>query len=260
MPEFVRIDRQPDLGVATLRLDRPKLNALNLTLLREIADAAGELARDETVRAVVLYGGERAFSAGADIKEMATRDFPAAAAVAGEPQDAFTAVARLPKPVIAAITGVALGGGCELALAADFRFATADARLAQPEISLGIIPGFGGTQRLPRLVGPAVAKDLIYSGRFVPAEEARRIGLVDKVVDGDVYQAALDAAARYAQGAALALRAAKQSIDTGLETDIDSGLLLERHAFQSLFATQDAQGALRSFAEHGPGKAVFTGR
>jgi len=213
VPEFVRIDRQPDLGVATLRLDRPKLNALNLTLLREIADAA--------------------------------------VAVAGEPQDAFTAVARLPKPVIAAITGVALGGGCELALAADFRFATADARLAQPEISLGIIPGFGGTQRLPRLVGPAVAKDLIYSGRFVPAEEAERIGLVDQVVDG---------AARYAQGAALALRAAKQAIDTGLETDIDSGLLLERHAFQSLFATRDAQGALKSFAEHGPGKAVFTGR
>jgi enoyl-CoA hydratase/carnithine racemase len=176
-------------------------------------------------------------------------------------QAAFTAVAKIPKPVVAAVSGYALGGGLELALCADFRVAGAGARLGQPEMLLGVIPGAGGTQRLPRLIGPARAKDIIYTGRFVPAAEAREIGLVDKVVpDADVYQAARDLVARYATGPALALRAAKQAIDDGLDADLGTGLEIERLHFAGLFATEDQRAGMRSFIENGPGKATFTGR
>jgi enoyl-CoA hydratase len=170
-------------------------------------------------------------------------------------------VAKIPKPVVAAVSGYALGGGLELALCADFRVAGAGARLGQPEMLLGVIPGAGGTQRLPRLIGPARAKDIIYTGRFVPAAEAREIGLVDKVVpDADVYQAARDLVARYATGPALALRAAKQAIDDGLDADLGTGLEIERLHFAGLFATEDQRAGMRSFIENGPGKATFTGR
>jgi len=170
-------------------------------------------------------------------------------------------VAKIPKPVVAAVNGYALGGGLELALCADFRVAGESARLGQPEILLGIIPGAGGTQRLPRLIGPARAKDIIYTGRFVPAPEALEIGLVDRVVpDAETYQAARGLVARYATGPALALRAAKQAIDDGLETDLDTGLEIERLHFTGLFATEDQRAGMRSFIENGPGKATFTGR
>jgi enoyl-CoA hydratase/carnithine racemase len=176
-------------------------------------------------------------------------------------QDAFTAVARIPKPVVAAITGYALGGGLELALCADFRVAGESARVGQPEILLGVIPGAGGTQRLPRLVGPARAKDIVYTGRFVTAPEALAIGLVDKVVpDAEVYQAAREMVNRYAGGPAVALRAAKQAIDEGLDVDLDSGLEIERLNFAGLFATEDQRTGMRSFVENGPGKATFAGR
>jgi enoyl-CoA hydratase/carnithine racemase len=176
----------------------------------------------------------------------------------GALQDSFTAIARIPKPVIAAVTGFALGGGCELALCADLRVAATDARFGQPEIKLGLIPGAGGTQRLSRLVGPARAKDLIFTGRMVDAEEALRIGLVNRVVaPEDVYPTALSWAAELAAGPAFALRAAKEAIDRGLETDLVTGLEIERAQFAALFATPDRSTGMQSFIDHGPGKAVF---
>jgi enoyl-CoA hydratase len=163
--------------------------------------------------------------------------------------------------VIAAVTGYALGGGCEVALTADFRFAAEDAKFGQPEILLGIIPGAGGTQRLPRLVGPSKAKEMIYSGRFYGAAECKAMGLVDEVHPAaEVYERACAAAAGYAKGPGLALRAAKQVIDGGLEAGIDAGLLLERQAFYSLFATDDTAEGMASFVAHGPGKATFRNR
>ncbi|HEX8133476.1 MAG TPA: enoyl-CoA hydratase-related protein, partial [Actinomycetes bacterium] len=190
-----------------------------------------------------------------------TADAQTARKWAARGQGMAARIEHLASPVIAAVNGYALGGGCELALTADFRFAAEDARLGQPEILLGIIPGAGGTQRLPRLVGPAKAKEMIYSGRFYGAAECQAIGLVDEVHPaGELYAKAAEAAARYARGPTLALRAAKQAIDNGLDVGIDAGLLLERHAFQTLFATEDAAEGMASFVEQGPGKAAFRGR
>ncbi len=261
MAEFVRIEVDEGTRVGTIRLDRPPVNALNAQVQDELRAAALAVGTDDRIGAVVLWGGAKVFAAGADIKELQGRTFAQVAARAGALQAAFGELARIPKVVIAAVTGYALGGGCELAMTADFRFAAEDATFGQPEILLGIIPGAGGTQRLPRLVGPARAKELIYSGRFVSAAEGRAIGLVDEVHPaGEVYAKAYEAAARYARGPALALRAAKQAIDGGLDVGIDAGLLLERHAFQSLFATEDAAEGMASFVRQGPGKAAFKGR
>jgi len=259
MGEFVRVER--DGAIATIRLDRPPMNALTALGQDELAAAAADVAADPAIRAVVIYGGGKVFAAGVDVKEMAGAGYPGMAADSRRLQAAFTTVAKVPKPVVAAVNGYALGGGLELALCADFRVAGESARLGQPEILLGIIPGAGGTQRLPRLIGPARAKDIIYTGRFVPAPEALEIGLVDRVVpDAETYEAARDLVARYATGPALALRAAKQAIDDGLETDLDTGLEIERLHFSGLFATEDQRAGMRSFIENGPGKATFTGR
>jgi enoyl-CoA hydratase/carnithine racemase len=261
MAEFVRVDVDDTARVATIRLDRPPVNALNEQVQNELHEAARATGGDDRVGAVVLWGGPKVFAAGADIKEMQGRTFAEISSHAGDLQAAFTALARIPKVVIAAVNGYALGGGCELALTADLRFAASDAQLGQPEILLGIIPGAGGTQRLPRLIGPSRAKQLIYSGRFCKADEALSIGLVDEVhPPEEVYDKACEAAARYAKGPGLALRAAKQAIDGGLDAGIDVGLLLERHGFQSLFATEDAAEGMASFVERGPGKASFKGR
>ena len=208
---------------------------------------------------MILYGGEKVFAGGADIAEMAEADYAAMAAWSGRLQAALSRVASIGKPVVAAITGYALGGGLELALAADFRVAGENARLGQPEILLGIIPGAGGTQRLPRLVGPAKAKDLIFTGRMVKAAEAHAIGLVDLVApDESVYQAALDLVRRYATGPALALRAAKQAIDYGLGVDLATGLEIERVQFAALFSTEDQRVGMRNFLEKT--QPTFTGR
>jgi enoyl-CoA hydratase/carnithine racemase len=250
-----------DRGVATIRLDRPPMNALNGQLQVEIAAAAARVAADESIRAVILYGGQKVFAAGADINEMAEASYGRMLADTARLQAAFTAVAQIPKPVVAAVTGYALGGGLELALCADFRVVGQGARVGQPEILLGIIPGGGGTQRLPRLIGPARAKDLVFTGRFVGADEALAIGLVDQVVpDADVYDAARALVERYARGPALALRAAKQAIDEGLGLDLATGLEIERLQFAGLFATEDQKTGMRSFIENGPGKATFAGR
>ncbi|WP_329057218.1 enoyl-CoA hydratase-related protein [Streptomyces sp. NBC_01453] len=245
-------------GVGTIRLDRPPMNALDIATQDRIKELAEEASRRDDVRAVVVRGSDKAFAAGADIKEMQAMDHAAMIVRSRALQDSFTAVARIPKPVVAAVTGYALGGGCELALCADFRIAADDARLGQPEILLGLIPGAGGTQRLARLVGPSKAKDLIFTGRHVKAVEALAIGLVDRVVPAaEVYEQAHAWAAKLAQGPALALRAAKESIDVGLETDIDTGLAVERNWFAGLFATEDRERGMRSFVEEGPGKAKF---
>ncbi len=261
MGEFVCLEVDEASRVGTIRLDRPPVNALNAQVQDELREAAGEAGLDERVGAVVLWGGEKVFAAGADIKEMNGRSFADISARAADLQAAFTALARIPKVVIAAVNGYALGGGCEVALTADFRFAAEDATFGQPEILLGIIPGAGGTQRLPRLVGRSKAKEMVYSGRFYGAAECKAIGLVDEVYPaGEVYERACEAAAGYAKGPGLGLGAAKQVIDAGLEAGIDAGLLLERQAFYSLFATEDAAEGMASFVANGPGKATFRNR
>ncbi|MCW2892751.1 MAG: enoyl-CoA hydratase [Actinomycetia bacterium] len=258
MGEFVRVEVADQ--IATIRLDRPKMNALSFHVQAEIAAAAAQVSGDSAIRAVILYGGERVFAAGADIKEMASLGAAEMSKRAAALQAALNDVADIPKPVVAAITGYALGGGLELALCADFRVLGESAKVGQPEILLGVIPGAGGTQRLPRLIGPARAKDLIFTGRHMAAAEALAIGLADQVVpDAEVYQAAKDLVAQYAAGPALALRAAKQAVNKGLEVDLATGLEIERLHFASLFATQDQKSGMRSFLEDGPGKAVFEG-
>ena len=245
-------------GVGIIRLDRPPMNALDTETQDGLRTLAEETTRREDVRAVVVYGGEKVFAAGADIKEMQGMDHAAMVVRSRALQESFTAVARIPKPVVAAVTGYALGGGCELALCADFRIAADNAKLGQPEILLGLIPGAGGTQRLARLIGPSKAKDLIFTGRMVRADEALALGLVDRLVPAaEVYTEAHAWAARLAQGPAIALRAAKEAIDTGLETDIETGLAVERTWFAGLFATEDRERGMRSFVEEGPGKAKF---
>jgi enoyl-CoA hydratase/carnithine racemase len=257
--EFVRFEVEGAVG--TIRLDRPKMNALDAQMQEEIRACALEASARTDVRAVVLYGGERVFAAGADIKEMKDMSYVDMLTRAGALQDCFAAVARIPKPVIAAITGFALGGGCELSMCADFRVVADNAKLGQPEILLGIIPGAGGTQRLTRLVGRSKAKDLIYSGRFVGAAEALAIGLADVVVPAEqVYPTAVEMASAYAEGPAVALAMAKKAIDEGSEMDLDAGLRLESTLFAGLFATEDRTLGMTSFVENGPGKARFVGR
>ncbi|MCP2259898.1 short chain enoyl-CoA hydratase (EC 4.2.1.17) [Streptoalloteichus tenebrarius] len=259
MGEFVRLE--VDEGIGTIRLDRPPMNALNTQVQEEIRACAHEAGSRDDVRAVIVYGGEKVFAAGADIKEMAEMSYADMAARAHALSSSFTAVAEIPKPTVAAITGYALGGGFELALCCDRRIAGDNAKVGQPEILLGIIPGAGGTQRLARLVGPSRAKDIVYTGRFVGAEEALRIGMVDEVVAPDeVYSAARSWAGQFVNGPARALAAAKAAIDGGLETDLGNGLRLESHLFAALFATEDQKTGMRSFVENGPGKAKFVGR
>lgn len=254
--ELTRVEL--DGPVATLRLDRPKVNALNLAMQREILTAAHWLAQASEVRAVVIYGGERMFAAGADIKEMAAMSYADMAEASHLLQRSFAAVSAIPVPVIAAVTGYALGGGCELALCADLRVVGHGAQFGQPEVLLGVIPGLGGTQRLPRLIGPSRAKDLIFTGRYVGAAEALALGLADRVVPDDQVFAEASALARsLAAGASQALAAAKRAIDHGLQVDIVSGCEVERLEFSGLFATADRTVGMASFLAEGPGKAVF---
>ena len=280
MGALVRLE--VDEGIGTIRLDRPPMNALDIAMQEEIRAAAAEATERSDVAAVVLYGGEKVFAAGADIKEMIDMSYADMEVRSRGLTSAFDAVARIPKPVVAAVNGYALGGGCELALTADRRIAAATATLGQPEIKLGIIPGAGGTQRLARLVGPSRAKDLIFTGRMVGAGEALAIGLVDEVVEvgpaadagagsgadpGAVeppapelaaYARARAWAAQFVAGPAQALRAAKAAIDRGLDVDLATGLEIERQSFAALFATEDRAIGMRAFvAKASPD---FTGR
>jgi enoyl-CoA hydratase/carnithine racemase len=256
--EFVRLETAN--GIGTIRLDRPPMNALNGQVQEEIAAAAEQATADEAVRAVVVYGGEKVFAAGADIKQMLQLSHADMVERAATITNTIGSVARIPKPVVAAINGYALGGGCELALSCDWRIAAADAKLGQPEILLGVIPGAGGTQRLARLVGPARAKDLVLTGRIIDAAEALAIGLVDKVVPAgeSVYDAAVAMVSRFVDGPAQALRAAKAAIDEGLDLPLDAALALESRLFADLFATQDRTEGMAAFVEKR--KPNFTGR
>jgi enoyl-CoA hydratase/carnithine racemase len=254
--DFVRLETGD--GIGTIRLERPPMNALNTQVQEELREAAHAAAGDPSIRAVVVYGGEKVFAAGADITEFTTTTYQQMSVRAGELSSAFDAVAKIPKPVVAAVTGYALGGGCELALACDWRVVAADAKMGQPEIKLGLIPGAGGTQRLARLVGPARAKDLVFSGRMVDADEALRIGLADRVVPAaDVFATAVELVRPYTNGPALALRAAKLAIDGGLGMDLASGLVWESQLFAGLFATADRVEGTTAFLEKR--KPKFTG-
>jgi enoyl-CoA hydratase/carnithine racemase len=253
---FISVERRPD-GVAVIRLDRPKANALSIEVLRQLETAAGNLAEDPP-GAVVVWGGQRIFAAGADIAEFGG---PGEARTIGRQfRAAFDAVAAIPRATIAAVTGFALGGGCELAMACDLRVVADTAKFGQPEILLGIIPGAGGSQRLARLVGASRAKNIILTGRQVDATEALRIGLADRVVPADqVLATALELAGGLAAGAVVAQGLAKQAIDAGLDGPLASGLDLEADLFVEVFGTTDARVGVASFLEKGPGKAKFTG-
>ncbi len=263
--ELVVLERRDD-GVAVVTLNRPKRNALSTAVLHRLQEVVDDLV-GELPGAVVLWGGARQFSVGADIKELSQPGMPAP--VAGALHDVTGALAALPCVTIAAITGVALGGGLELALACDLRVASADARLGQPEILLGIIPGGGGTQRLARLIGTARAKDMVLTGRQVDAPEALRLGLVDRVVADAgrgasagalALDLALELAAPLARGPRRAQALAKQAIDQGMALSLADGLRNEMLLFCSVFETDDAKVGLDSFLELGPGRAQFTGR
>jgi enoyl-CoA hydratase/carnithine racemase len=253
---FVHVERRPD-GVALVRLDRPKANALSVDVLGQIYSAASAL-HDDPPGAVVLWGGRRIFAAGAEIAELAD---DGAGTVGAGFHRALAALASVPRATIAAINGYALGGGLELALACDFRVCAEDSRLGLPEVLLGLLPGGGGTQRLPRLIGSSRAKDLIMTGRQVPAAEALAIGLVNRVAAPDeVLEAALEWAATLARGPLVAHGLAKGAIDGGLDGTLAAGLAAELEAFTAVGRTEDAARGIASFAEHGPGKATFVGR
>ena len=258
MGEFVRVETGG--GVATIRIDRPKMNAINVQLLDELTEAANAVAADPDVRAVVVWGGPRIFAAGADIGRFTGLDPAGARLLSRHFNDAFLAVENMPQITVSAVNGYALGGGMELAMATDFRVAAEDAVLGQPEILLGLIPGGGGTQRLPRLVGVTRAKEIIYTGRNVHPDEALAIGLVSAVhPPEETYDAAVELAAGYAAGPA-ALRMAKQAVMDGLALSLADAVACETEQFGDCFGTDDAAIGVASFLEQGPGKAVFTGR
>ncbi|MDX2545063.1 enoyl-CoA hydratase/isomerase family protein [Streptomyces sp. WI04-05B] len=255
-----RIRLDADGPVVTVRLDHPPLNAFDTPQRDELAARVRELADEPRVRAVVLYGGERLFAAGADVKALAEMGIEEVRGWNRALQRTFDEVAQLPMPVVAAITGYALGGGLELALAADHRIAADDALLGQPEVLLGILPGSGGTQRLTRLIGPSRAKNLLMTGRRVDATEALRLGLVDEVVPAaEVHTAALRYAHHLAKGPAAALEAIKEAVNHGTDTSMSAGLALERALFTGVFGTRDAAAGLQSFLADGPGRARFDG-
>lgn len=259
MSELVHVDVEG--GIATIALDRPPVNALNFQVQDELHAAALQVSERRDVCAVIVYGGEKVFAAGADVKQMQTMSYTDMVDRSAALQAAFIAIAHIPKPTVAAITGYALGAGCELTLACDFRVAADNAQLGQPEIALGVIPGAGGTQRLSRLIGAARAKDMIFTGRMVSAQEALQIGLVDEVVAPDqAYAAARRRVERYVGGPAYALRAAKEAIDRGLEVDLETGLEIERMQFAGVFATRDRDLGMTAFVEHHKGGPQFEGR
>ena len=296
MGEFVKLELSPDTRVATILLERPPMNAISAEVCAELADAASQLSDNYDIGAVVIWGGSKIFAAGADIKEFPAEGDAGAEASGGSGSQqgaggsgksggksnpggsgksgksgslsappssisqAFTAIAEIPQVTIAAVNGYALGGGCELAICTDFRVAGDDAVFGQPEVLLGIIPGAGATKRLPRLVGISKAKELMYTGRRVKADEALQIGLADEVCPAEqAFERALELAAKYAQGPA-ALRSIKKAVDEGYDLPMDEALQLETREFQASFKTEDAGIGVASFLEKGPGKAKFIGR
>jgi enoyl-CoA hydratase len=257
--DFVKVDRDEN-GVAVLTIDRQdKLNALNPQVVEEVGQALLEL-ESEGPRAVIVTGaGERAFVAGADISAMSSMSAMEAKRFAELGHAAMALLDRSPVPTIAAVNGFALGGGCEIALACDIRVASENALFGFPEVGLGILPGMGGTQRAPRLLGPAVAKELIFTGRRIDANEAHRIGLVNRVVEvGEALPAAKEIAAEISANGPLAVRHAKAAANRAHDVDLISGLEYEADQFALLFSTEDAKEGMGAFVEKR--KAAFEGR
>jgi enoyl-CoA hydratase len=247
-------------GIAILRLNRLEAkNALDLELISELGEAADMLARDDSVRAVRVTGGEEVFAAGGDIKEMSGKYAPHMLNAYGADLSGFDKIERIPKPVIAAVSGYALGGGLELALVCDMIVASETAVFGMPEITLGIIPGAGGTQRLPRLIGPNRAKEIIVTGAFFDVEACREMGLVNKVVPvAEMLEEAKKLAKRCIRNGAVALACAKACVNDGMNTDLYSGLSFERKCFSLLFSTEDQKEGMAAFKEKR--KAEFKGR
>lgn len=247
--EFIQVNKQYRKHIALINLNRPKeLNALNLQLMGELRDALKELDEDDTVRVIVLTGNEKAFAAGADIKQMAGKT-----AIDMLNVDQFSTwdqIKKTKKPLIAAVSGFALGGGCELAMTCDMIVASETAKFGQPEIKIGVMPGAGGTQRLTRVIGKAKAMELVLTGRFISAEEAKGYGLVNEVVPKEMYlEAAMDLASEIAQMSPVATKLAKEAVNRAFETSLDEGLHFERKNFYLAFASEDQTEGMNAFVE-----------
>lgn len=261
MGEFVKLETSRVDKIGIIRLDRPKVNALNPQLSRELLEVATEVEGRDDLRAIVLWGGPKIFAAGADIAGFPINEGHR------DPSDmvddllaALFKVENLPQITCSAVNGFALGGGCEVSMSTDFRVCGESAQFGQPEILLGIIPGGGGTQRLTRLVGVTKSKEISYSGRMVPAAEALEIGLVSSVhPDDQVLDAAIDMLTPYASGPA-SLVNCKRAIMEGLHLDLEAAIAVEKREFVAAFQSQDSVTGITSFLENGPGKAVFTGK
>ena len=239
-------------GIATITINRPKaLNALNQATVSELKDVVEKIATDKAIKVVIITGaGAKSFVAGADIKEMASKNAAEGREWGQFGQNVFTEIENLPQPVIAAINGFALGGGCELSCACDIRYAAENAKFGQPEVGLGITPGFGGTQRLARLVSPGMAKQLIYTAKNIKADEAYRIGLVNAVYPlEELLPAAEKLAETIAKNAPIAVRACKKAINDGLQVDMDRAIVIEEELFGSCFETADQKEGMGAFLE-----------
>ncbi|WP_374966934.1 enoyl-CoA hydratase/isomerase family protein [Lysinibacillus sp. RS5] len=247
-------------NIATITINRPPVNPLNTQVFNELSDVFSKLDEEDDVRAIVLTGsGEKAFVAGADISEMAGLDLVGINKMNKVSRSVFTQIENSTKPVIAALNGMALGGGLELALVCDLRISTEKAKFAFPEVGLGIIPGGGGTQRLPKIVGQGIAKELLYFGEMFDAVRALELGIVNKVVPAEeVIPVAKEWAKKLAQKPPVALQMVKQAVNAGSNTDIDSGLIIEAACFGNAFSTEDRKEGLNAFVEKR--KPVYTGR
>ncbi|MBK0402090.1 enoyl-CoA hydratase/isomerase family protein [Adhaeribacter sp. BT258] len=247
--EFIKVTPNHQEHVALIELNRPKeLNALNLQLMGELRDALKQLDDDDSVRAIVLTGNERAFAAGADIKQMAGKT-----AIDMFNIDQFSTwdqIKKTKKPIIAAVSGFALGGGCELAMTCDMIIASETAQFGQPEIKIGVMPGAGGTQRLTKALGKAKAMEMVLTGKFISAEEAEKHGLVNRVVPVELYlEEALKLAAEIAKMSPVAVKLAKESVNRSFETGLDEGLYFERKNFYMCFASEDQKEGMNAFVE-----------
>ncbi len=245
--EMIKVETEGRVGIVTL--DRPQaLNALSTALVGELACALEGFEADDAIGAIVITGSEKAFAAGADIKEMATLGYPES--FAKDFAATWDAAARCRKPVIAAVSGFALGGGCELAMQCDIILAADTAKFGQPEITLGIMPGIGGTQRLVRAIGKAKAMELCLSGRMMDAEEAERAGLVARIVPAaDLLAEAKKLAAKIAGHSLPAVMMTKETVNRAFETSLSEGILFERRVFHAMFATEDQKEGMAAFVE-----------
>ncbi len=245
---------QNEGGICIVKINNPQsMNALNSEVLAELDTVFASLEKDSQTSAVILTGEGRAFVAGADISQMSTMNAAEGKAFGVQGSKVFRRIELLPKPVIAAINGFALGGGCELALACDIRIASSKAKIGQPEVGLGITPGFSGTQRLPRIVGEGRAKEIIYTAKAITADEAYRIGLVNKVVEPEeLMDAAMAMAKTIAKNAPIAIALSKEAIGRGMQTDIDSAIAIENSLFGLCFSTQDQKEGMKAFFEKRP--------